>query len=190
MKVVGFNGSPRKNGNTSILINYVFEELNKEGIETELFNIAQKPLRGCMACGKCKELKNGRCIIENDDLNFYLEKMIEADGIILGSPTYFSNMSAEMAALTQRAGVVARANNHLLQRKIGTSVVAERRAGATSVFSALNYFFLIAQMVVPGSSYWNMGIGMGEGDVEKDLEGVQIMRTLGQNMAWILKKVN
>lgn len=189
MKVVAFNGSPRKNGNTSILINQVFEELNKEGIETELINIAQKPLRGCIACGKCKELKNNKCIIANDELNNYIEKMIEADGIILGSPTYFSNMSSEMAAFIHRTGVVSRANGHLFKRKVGAPVVAVRRAGATSVFSSLNYFFLIGQMIVPGSSYWNMGFGMAEGDVEKDLEGMQIMSTLGQNMAWLLKKI-
>lgn len=190
MKVVAFNGSPRKDGNTSILIKYVLAELEKEGIETELVNICDKPLRGCRACGKCAETQDKQCIIKNDPMNEYISKMVDADGIILGSPTYFSNVTAEMKALIDRAGYVSKANGEMLRRKVGAPVVAVRRAGAISVFDALNYFFLIGQMIIPGSSYWNIGIGRGVGEVENDAEGIQTMKTLGQNMAWLLKKIS
>ena len=190
MKVVAFNGSPRVEGNTSILIKTVFSELEKEGIETELINIAAEPIRGCRACYKCRENLNNRCVINNDPLNSYIEKMIEADGIILGSPVYFSNVTTEMKALIDRAGFVARVNGDLLKRKVGASVVSVRRAGATNVFSDLNYFFFIGQMIVPGSCYWNLGYGLMPGDVESDEEGMKTMTVLGQNMAWLLKKIN
>jgi len=190
MKVVAFNGSARKGGNTSILINLVLDELQKEGIETELFQFAGKKIRGCIACMKCFENKDQRCANNKDVLNECLEKMIEADGIILGSPTYFSNVSTEMKALIDRAGLVAIANGHMFKRKVGAAVVAVRRAGSVSVFDAINYFFFINQLIVPGSIYWNMGIGYEKGDVEKDEEGIQTMKVLGENMAWLLKKLH
>lgn len=189
MKVIAFNGSARKGGNTAILINLVLEELKKEGIETEHIELSGKPLRGCRACFQCFEKKDGLCANTTDELNGYIEKMKEADGIILGSPTYFSNVSSEMKALIDRAGLVAKGNDDMLKRKVGAAVVAVRRAGALPVFDALNYFFFIGQMVVPGSSYWNLGVGLQPGDVEKDDEGVGTMKTLGQNMAWALKKL-
>ena len=172
MKVVAFNGSARKGGNTSILINLVLDELQKEGIETELFQFAGKKIRGCVACMKCFENKDQRCANKDDVLNECLEKMIEADGIILGSPTYFSNVSTEIKALIDRAGLVSIANGHMLKRKVGAAVVAVRRAGSVSVFDAINYFFFINQLIVPGSIYWNMGFGLDKGDVEKDEEGI------------------
>jgi multimeric flavodoxin WrbA len=190
MKVVAFNGSPRKKGNTSILIDLVFSELNKEGIETELVQLAGKKIRGCIACYKCFENKDKRCSVKNDGLNECIEKMLDADGIILGSPVYFSNVTAEMKALMDRAGLVATANDSMLRQKVGASVVAARRAGAVCTFDSLNHFFLYGQMVVPGSCYWNMGFGMNPGDVEKDDEGNNIMKVLGRNMAWLLKKLN
>ncbi len=190
MKVIAFNGSARKNGNTFILINRVFDELQKEGIETELFQFAGKKIRGCIACMKCFENKDQRCSNKNDVLNECLEKMLEADGIILGSPTYFSNVSTETKALIDRSGLVAIANGHMFKRKVGAAVVAVRRAGSVSVFDAINYFFFINQLIVPGSIYWNMGIGYEKGDVEKDEEGIQTMKVLGENMAWLLKKLH
>lgn len=190
MKVVAFNGSPRKKGNTSTLIDLVFSELQKEGIETETVQLAGKKIRGCIACYKCFKNKDKRCSVKKDDLNFCIEKMLEADGIILGSPVYFSNVTAEMKALMDRAGLVATANDSMLRQKVGASVVAARRAGAVCAFDSLNHFFLYSQMVVPGSCYWNMGFGLNPGDVEKDEEGNNIMRVLGQNMAWLLKKMN
>lgn len=189
MKVIAFNGSARKEGNTSILIGYVLEELRKEGIDTELFNLTGKKIRGCTACHQCFVNKNRRCSVVNDDLNECIEKMLEADGIILGSPTYFTDVSTEMKALIDRAGLVSKANEDMLQRKPGAAVVAVRRAGSLHVFSTINNFFLINQMIIPGSNYWNMGIGLNEGDVIKDEEGIMTMRVLGMNMAWLLKRL-
>ncbi|MGB2990303.1 MAG: flavodoxin family protein [Candidatus Zixiibacteriota bacterium] len=188
MKVFAFNGSARKDGNTAALINLVFGELEKEGIETELYQLAGKKIRGCMACYKCFQNKDQRCSVTNDVLNECIEKMLEADGIILGSPTYFANVSTEIKALIDRAGLVAKANGEMFRRKVGAAVVAVRRAGSVFVFDAINHFFFISQMIVPGASYWNLGIGRDKGDVEKDEEGVQTMKVLGENMAWLLKK--
>jgi multimeric flavodoxin WrbA len=189
MKVIAFNGSARKEGNTFILLNLVLDELKAEGIETELYSLAGKPIQGCIACYKCFEKKNKRCNVEKDIVNECLEKMLEADGILLGSPTYFADVSAGMKALIERCGMVSRANEDMLKRKVGAGVVAERRAGAIHVFNSLNYFFFIGQMIVPGSSYWNLGIGRQPGDVNNDAEGVQTMKNLGKNMAWLLKKI-
>jgi len=190
MKVIAFNGSPRKDGNTAILINYVLDELKKEGIQTELFQLAGKKIRGCIACYKCFENKNHRCAVEDDVLNECLEKILEADGVVLGSPTYFTDVTAEMKALIDRTGLVAIANDAMLKRKVGAAVVAVRRAGSTHVFDSMNHLFLISQMIIPGSCYWNVGIGLEKGDVEKDEEGTRTMQILGQNMAWLLKKMH
>ena len=189
MKVVAFNGSPRKEGNTSLLVQKVFDELRKEGIETEYVHIGGKALRGCTACYKCKETKDKRCALPDDGLNGYIEKMENAQGIILASPVYYSNVTAETAALISRAGFVSTANGRILKRKVGAPVVAVRRAGANVVYSNLNFFFGIQEMIVPGSSYWNHGIGRDIGDVLKDEEGLATMTILGQNMAWLLKKL-
>jgi multimeric flavodoxin WrbA len=188
MKVVAFNGSARKDGNTAILIKHVFEELEKEGIETELAQLAGRKIRGCMACYKCFKNKDRRCAVTDDVANECIQKMDAADGIILGSPTYFSGVTAEMKALIDRAGFVARANGDMFKRKVGAAVVAVRRGGEIHAFDSINHFFLIEQMIVPGSIYWNMGFGREKGDVEKDEEGIKTMRVLGQNMAWVLKK--
>jgi multimeric flavodoxin WrbA len=188
-KVVAFNGSARKDGNTAILIRRVLGVLESEGIETELIQLAGEQIHGCMACETCRKVKNRECKTVNDNVNLYIQKMAEADGIILGSPTYFSMMSPEMKALIDRAGYVARANDHMFQRKVGAAVVAMRRAGGMPTFDAINHFFLISQMIVPGSSYWNVGVGNEKGAVEKDEEGLKIMETLGSNMAWLLKKI-
>jgi multimeric flavodoxin WrbA len=189
MKVVAFNGSARKDGNTSILIGKVFEELEREGIATEAVSLAGSKLKGCIACFKCWERKDRRCAVKDDALNEYLEKMDGADGIILGSPTYFADLSTETKALVDRSGMVSRANGDMLRRKVGAAVVAVRRGGAVHVFDSLNHFFLIGQMVVPGSIYWNMGVGLQKGDVLKDEEGLETMRVLGENMAWLLKRL-
>jgi multimeric flavodoxin WrbA len=190
MNVIAFNGSARKGGNTSILINYVLEELQKEGIETDVFNLRAKKIRGCTACLKCYENKDKRCSVKDDILNECIEKMLAADGIILGSPTYFSDVSTEMKALIDRAGFVAKANKDMFKRKLGAAVVAVRRAGGIHVFSTINNFFLINEMIIPGSSYWNVGIGLDKGDVEKDNEGIRTMKKLGENMAWLMKKLD
>ncbi len=189
MKVAAFNGSARKDGNTAILINLVLDELEKEGIETEHVQLAGKKIRGCLACYKCFEKTDHSCQQKKDYLNECIETMLEADGIILGSPTYFSNVSTEMKALIDRAGLVAKANGDMFRRKVGAAVVAVRRAGSVHAFNSINHFFLISQMIVPGSNYWNMAIGLEKGDVKKDEEGIGTMKVLGENMAWLLKKL-
>jgi len=189
MKVVAFNGSAQKDGNTAILINYVLDVLKENGIETEFYQLAGKEIRGCRACFKCFENRDQRCAVKDDVVNECIEKMLEADGIILGSPTYFADVSAEMKALIERAGFVAKANGDMFRRKVGAAVVAVRRAGSIHVFNSINHFFFINQMVVPGSSYWNVGVGLIKGDVEKDEEGIGTMTDLGENMAWLLKKL-
>ena len=190
MKAVAFNGSARKDGNTAILLNAVLKELKREGIETELVQLSGKSLQGCIACYKCFENKDGRCAVQKDEMNVYIEKMQEADGILLGSPTYFSDVSTNMKALIERCGMVARANDDMFRRKVGAGVVAVRRAGAAHVFSSLNFFFLIGQMIIPGSSYWNIAIGREAGEVMNDNEGMQTMTNLGTNMAWLMKKLS
>ena len=189
LKVIAFNGSARKDGNTAALIRKVFEVLEKEGIETELIQLSGQQIHGCMACGTCRKIKNKECKIVNDNVNLYIKKMLEADGIILGSPTYFSMMTPEMKALIDRAGFVAKGNSDMFKRKVGAAVVAVRRAGGIATFDAINHFFLISQMIIPGSSYWNIGIGLDKGDVENDKEGMKTMADLGANMAWLLKQL-
>jgi multimeric flavodoxin WrbA len=190
MKVIAFNGSARKDGNTAILVEAVFRELKKEKIETELVQLAGKKIRGCIACGKCFEKRDGLCAVKGDVVNECIEKMTEADGIILASPTYFADVSTEMKALIDRSGFVAKANDDMFRRKVGAAVVAVRRGGAIHAFDTMNHFFFISQMVVPGSSYWNVGIGHGAGEVKDDEEGIATMQTLGANMAWVMKKLN
>jgi multimeric flavodoxin WrbA len=189
MKAIAINGSPKKNGNTARMIKIVFDELNKEGIKTEVIELAGKHIKNCIACLKCFENKDKKCIIKNDIVNEIVDKMVDADAIILGSPTYFANVSSEIKAVIDRAGLVGIANDHLFAKKVGAAVVAVRRAGSTNAFDAINKFFFINQMIVPGSSYWNMGIGEKPGDVDNDEEGIRTMKILGQNMAWLLKKI-
>ena len=190
MRVVAFNGSARKDGNTAILLDFVLRELQQEAIETEMIQLAGKNIHGCLACRKCFARKDGRCAQKDDDGNILIDKMIEADGILLGSPTYVTDVSPEIKALIDRACMVTRANESLLRRKVGAAIVAVRRAGATHAFDTLNHFFLISEMIVPGSSYWNIGIGLEKGEVRRDAEGIETMKVLGRNMAWLLKKIH
>ncbi len=190
MKVIAFNGSARKDGNTAILIRQVFQELEHEGIETHMVQLAGKKIRGCTACGTCLQKKNQRCVIDDDVVNDCISKMLDADGIILASPVYFSDVTAEIKALIDRAGYVGRANENMYARKVGAGIAAVRRAGSIHTLDSMNHFFLISQMIIPGSSYWNLGIGRQKGDVKQDTEGLQTMTTLGQNMAWLLKKLS
>lgn len=188
MKVVAINSSPRKNGNTFILLNYVLEELKSQGIETEIIQTAGLKLEGCNACYGCFKSKDCKCVIK-DDMQPIIDKIFESDGIILGSPTYFADITTEMKAIIDRVGFVAMANGRKLDRKVGAGVIAVRRAGAMHCLATLNNFFLINSMIIPGSTYWNMGIGRDKGDVEKDEEGIATMKNLGKNFAWILNKI-
>ena len=189
MKVVAFNGSGRKDGNTAILLQVVLEELSKEGIETEMIQLAGKAPQGCIACYKCSENKDRKCAVTKDSLNEYLAKIIEADGLLLGSPVYFADASAGIKALIERCGMVSAANGGLFKRKVGAAVAAVRRAGAIRAFDTMNHLFQHGQMIVVGSSYWNVGIGRNPGEVKNDAEAMRTMQTLGQNMAWLLKKI-
>jgi len=189
MKVTAFNGSPRKEGNTSLLINHVFEGLQKEGIETELVQVGGEKIHGCVACYQCFSRKDKRCAVNDDIINTCVEKMLESDGIIIGSPTYFAALTPETKALIDRCGMTSRANGDMFKRKAGAAVVAVRRGGAINVFDTINHFFTIGQMIIPGSIYWNVGIGRNIGDVEQDEEGVNTMKVLGENMAWLLKRI-
>jgi multimeric flavodoxin WrbA len=190
MKVIAFNGSGRKDGNTAVLLNKVLDELSKEGIETELIQLAGKAPQGCMACYRCFENKDQKCAVTTDNLNEYLAKMIKSDGILLGSPVYFTDATAGIKALIERCGMVSIANKGLFKRKVGAAVVAVRRAGAVRTFDTLNHLFLHGQMIIAGSTYWNMGMGRDPGQVKEDEEGIQTMQTLGKNMAWLLKKIH
>jgi multimeric flavodoxin WrbA len=189
MKVVAFNGSARKDGNTAILIRQVFDELEKEGIKTKMVQLSGKKIQGCIACYKCFKNKDRHCAVKDDVVNECIDKMLDADGIILGSPTYFADISAGLKALIERVGMTSRANDDMFKRKVGAAVVAVRRAGAVNVFDSINHFFMVTQMIVPGSIYWNIGIGREKGEVEKDEEGIGTMMVLGKNMAWLLKKI-
>ncbi|WP_028574120.1 flavodoxin family protein [Desulfonatronovibrio hydrogenovorans] len=189
MKVVAFNGSARKDGNTAGLIRHVLAGLEAEDIATEHVQLGGRQIQGCIACYKCFKNQDRQCSVKKDILNECIDKMLEADGIILGSPTYFANVSTNIKSLIDRAGLVAKANSDMFARKTGAAVVAVRRAGAIHVFNSINHFYFISQMVVPGSSYWNIGQGLNPGDVEKDDEGLTTMQNLGKNMAWLMKKL-
>jgi multimeric flavodoxin WrbA len=189
MKVIGINGSARKDGNTSILIRKVFDELEAEGIETRLVNLGPQSVNGCLACMKCFENKDGHCVQDKDALNEWLDEMAIADGIILGTPVYFANISGQIKCFLDRAWMVARANDNMFKRKVGAAVVAARRAGAVTAFHALNTYFGISEMVIAGSTYWNLGYGREKGECQQDGEGLQNMANLGKNMAWLIKSI-
>jgi multimeric flavodoxin WrbA len=186
MKVVAFNGSPRKDGNTTILINQVFRELEKEGVETELVQLSGKKIHGCIACYKCSENKDQRCAVKDDIANECIEKMTKAEGIILGSPVYFTDVTAEMKALIDRAGFVSMANGGMYKNKVGAVVVAVRRSGAIHTLDTMSHFFLAGQMIIIGRG---IGVGRDKGEVKKDEEGMKSVKALGQRMAWLLKKL-
>jgi multimeric flavodoxin WrbA len=189
MKVLGINCSPRKGGNTEILIKEVFRALEKGGIKTEFFQLGGKDVNGCIACMKCRKEGDGRCHQKNDVINKCIKKMVKADGIIIGSPVYHADINADTKALIEVASYSLGASGRPLKRKIGSGVIAVRRAGAIHAFDSINHFFLINEMIIPGSSYWNIGIGREKGEVLKDEEGMKTMRVLGENMAWLLKKI-
>jgi multimeric flavodoxin WrbA len=190
MKALAINASARIGGNTAILLRHVTDELEKEGITTEIVQLGGKKINGCIACYNCFKAKNGRCAVNDDIANECIGKMRDADAIILGSPTYFADCTAAMKALIERAGFVARANGDMFKLKVGAAVVAVRRAGAIHAFDSINHFFTITQMLIVGSSYWNIGIGREKGEVEKDEEGLATMSTLGKNIAWVMKKLH
>ena len=187
-KVVAFNGSPRKDGNTSILIRHILEELDNKGIETETILLGGKKISGCTACGKCFENRDRRCVFDDDMVNICIAKMSGADGIILGSPVYFFDVTPEMKALIDRAGFVSFANGHLFKNKVGNATVAVRRAGASRTADSMLHFILGSEMIVSGLPA--IGIGRDVGDVLTDEEGIARAKSLGQTMAQLLNHLN
>lgn len=188
MKVVAFSGSARKGGNTALMLQRVLSVLEAEGIETELIELAGRTAQGCTVCLKCREHADRRCRGRSDAINECIAKADEADGIIIGSPVYFADITPETKALIDRLGYVAGANPGMLERKVGAAVVVQRRAGAVHAFDSIMHLFMIRQMIVAGSRYWNLGLGSAPGEVEADEEGLATMDVLGQNMAWLLKQ--
>lgn len=189
MFALAVNASPRKNSNTGILINHVLQPLQDAGWKTETVRIGAKPMSGCIACTQCYRRKDNRCSITNDAFNDIFARMLEADAIILGTPTYFTDVTAELKALIDRAGFVAGANGNRFAGKIGAGIMAVRRGGATHAFDTINHLFLKCNMLVPGSRYWNMAYGLNEGDVQNDTEGMANMTNLGEMIAWLGKCV-
>ncbi len=189
MKVVAFNGSPRKQGNTYTLLQVALQELEKQGFETELVQVGERNIHGCIACGMCRKNGNNRCVFDDDVVNEAIGKMMEADGILLGSPVYFATLSAQMKAFIDRVGYVTRPER-LLKRKVCAAVVSQRRDGAISAFNSINNLFTISEAIVVGANYWNVGLGYGAGDVINDQEGIDTIKNLVDNMAWLLKKIN
>lgn len=187
MYAIAINGSPRKGGNTEILLQEVLAELKNGGWETELVKVGGTAIRGCIACGKCFENKDNECSVKKDNFNQIFAKMLKADAMILGSPTYFAAVSADLKALIERAGYVAYANDNAFSGKIGAAVVAVRRGGATHVYDTINHMFQMSRMIMPGSTYWNMGYGLHKKDVLEDQEGLNNMRHLGKSIDWLGK---
>lgn len=185
MYALAVNGSPRKGGNTELLLQEVLGELNKAGWETELVKVGGTPIRGCIACGQCFENQDNECAVKKDNFNDVFAKMLRADALILGSPTYFAAVSADLKALIERAGYVAYANGHAFSGKIGAAVVAVRRGGATHAFDTINHMFQMSRMIMPGSTYWNMGFGLHKEEVREDEEGMANMRHLGKAIDWL-----
>ena len=189
MKVVAFNGSPNKEGNTYHAIKMVISELEKEGIETEIIHVGNNSIKGCIACNQCAKNKNEKCVLAGDDVNEWIQKMKHADGIILGSPVHYASIGGTMKSFLDRAFYVTSGNDGMLRHKIGASVVAVRRAGGIPTFNQLNNYINYSEMLMPTSNYWNVINGTTKGEALQDEEGIQIMRVLGKNMAWLMKLV-
>jgi len=190
MKVVAVNGSPRKDGNTKLMLDKVLETMEGAGWKTELVQLGGEKIHGCRACFKCFEKKNKRCAFNDDVFNDCLAKLWDAQAMVLGSPTYFTDVSAEIKALIDRAGLVSLANGSAFAGKIGAAVVAVRRGGATHVYDSINHMYLMSQMIVPGSTYWNMAFGLGPGEAANDAEGMNNMRHLGLAIDWLGKAIH
>jgi multimeric flavodoxin WrbA len=191
VNVVAISGSARKDGNTAILVRRVLAALESDGISTEFLQLSGKRVHGCTACMKCAETKDGTCPGLSDFISQEcIPKAIAADGIIIASPVYFGDVTTETKALIDRLGYASRQSGNMLARKAGAAVVAVRRAGALHALDTINHLFLACEMVVVGSSYWNVGMGRAIGEVESDEEGLRTMDDLGRNMAWVLKRLN
>jgi len=190
MNVVAFNCSPNEEGNTFKALSRVTKVLGSEDIDTEIVQVAQKPIYGCRSCFVCSKIKEGFCVIDSDILNTCLKKMYEADGVLIGSPVYFGSVTMQAKALIDRTGLCAMAGGYLLKRKVCAGVIAVRRQGAVTALNQINNLFMLNQSIIVCSDYWNMGIGHMDNAIEKDDEGLNTLDLLGQNMAWLIKKIN
>jgi len=189
MKTLGISGSPRAGGNTDFLVQTALKVLEEQGIETEFISLADRPIKPCTACEGCRTAEGVRCVQEDPAFEGMIERFIEADGVLIGSPVYFGSATPQTMALLDRVGYVARHNDNFLRRKVGAAIVVGRRAGQNFTFAQLNYFFLLSEMIVPGSTYWNIAIGRRKGEVAEDREGLDTVRTMAANMAWLMKKL-
>ncbi len=189
MKVIGFNGSARKKGNTAGSLSTVFAELEKAGIDTELVHVGKETVRGCIACYGCVKNQDEACTLKDDPVNEWIQKMKAADGILLGSPVYFSGVAGTMKSFLDRAFFVSSVNGGLFRHKVGAAVAAVRRSGGVPTVDTLNHYINYSEMIMPSSNYWNVAHGMNPGEMEQDGEGKQIMEILGRNMAWIMKVI-
>jgi multimeric flavodoxin WrbA len=187
MKVIAINGSPNKEGNTFLALNMVGNELNTNGIDFEILHIGHKMIHGCTACRKCSVNKDEECNIKTDELNNWLQIIKSADGILIGSPVYYSGIAGTMKSFLDRLFYVSGSNGNLFRHKVAASVVALRRTGGSATFDSLNHYLAYSEMIVATSNYWNVIHGRDPGEVSEDIEGKQIMRVLGKNMAWLLK---
>ena len=190
MKVIGFNGSARQKGNTACSLNTVFTELEKAGIETEMIQVGKEKVRGCIGCYGCVKNKDEACTLTDDPVNEWIQKMKAADGILLGSPVYFSGVAGTMKSFLDRAFFVSSVNGGLYRHKVGASVAAVRRSGGIPTVDTLNHYINYSEMVMPSANYWNVAHGLNPGEMEQDGEGKQIMEILGRNMAWLLTLIN
>jgi len=188
-KILLFNGSPHPHGNTAMALEIVEGELKAAGVETERVQVGGKLLHGCMGCRRCWELKNHRCVIDSDPVNGWIEKMEQADGFVIGSPVYTANITAELKAFIDRADFVAKANGFAFKGKIGAPVVVGTKAGMMPAYQAIQAMFGISQMISVGSIHWNLAVGKLPGDILKDEEGVETMKTLGRNIAQLLERL-
>jgi len=189
MKAILFNGSSKPNGNTAIALATVGEALRKQGIETETIEIGTAAIHGCAGCGQCGQQKNRRCVFDDDMLNRNLETLFAADGLVFGSPVYYAGINGALKCFLDRAFFVSGANGGLFRHKVGAGVVAVRRGGEVSAWEQLNKYFTISEMFVPSGNYWNMVFGRAPGEASQDLEGMDTLRVLGENMAWLMKSV-
>jgi multimeric flavodoxin WrbA len=189
MKVLGVSGSPRPGGNTDILVRTALDSLGHEGIRTEFLSLADRPIMPCRGCEGCASADGIRCVQEDPAFDGIIDEFLSADGILIGSPVYFGSATPQTMAMLDRVGYVARKKGNFLRHKVGAAIAVARRAGQNFTFAQLNYFFLINEMIVPGSTYWNVAFGRKQGEVVEDKEGMDTVKNLAVNMAWLLKKL-
>ncbi len=190
MKVVAINGSPRRGGNTEIMLNAVLEPLKEAGVETKIIQVGGQNIHGCRGCWACGKLANRKCAFNDDIVNDILEDLFTADAIIWGTPSYYGNMTPELKALIDRAGIVASANGKLFRHKAGAAVIAERRGGGSFIQASIHEMMLMSEMIIPGSTYWNFGFGRDKGEVSSDAEAMANMKNLGENILMLIQKLN